>query len=227
MLILGKFDAIYDVTVAYPDALPVEPSAFILGYVPREVHFLIKRYPASRLPLSLLQDSSPGSNLRSSSVLSQSDIASDKFSAGQSAFSGIQPIDEHDGPSADVHSRIRGNRYLPGASETLLGPEPYCLLATDTESTNLSLSSNCSLMHSSRENFTNPKQQNQLLTDNQDLDNNQVHPKRPKKQFRKCSARGLYAGEQLGHWLHSIWMNKEAELIRYYGNAFHWSFPYI
>lgn len=43
-------DAVYDVTVAYPKTLPLTELDLIKGRMPEEVHFHIKRHPASSLP---------------------------------------------------------------------------------------------------------------------------------------------------------------------------------
>jgi lysocardiolipin and lysophospholipid acyltransferase len=39
----GTLDAIYDVTVAYPDHMPEKEEDLKHGKIPREVHFHIKR----------------------------------------------------------------------------------------------------------------------------------------------------------------------------------------
>lgn len=41
-------DAVYDVTVGYPDGIPTL-SQFVLGYAPK-AHFHVRRYPVERLP---------------------------------------------------------------------------------------------------------------------------------------------------------------------------------
>ncbi|KAK4299874.1 hypothetical protein Pmani_027886 [Petrolisthes manimaculis] len=46
----GLLDAVYDVTVAYPKTLPLSELDLIKGKMPEEVHFHIKRHPASELP---------------------------------------------------------------------------------------------------------------------------------------------------------------------------------
>ncbi len=40
----GNLDAIYDVTIAYPDNLPEREEDLKKGKLPKEVHFYIKRY---------------------------------------------------------------------------------------------------------------------------------------------------------------------------------------
>ena len=43
-------DAVYDLTIAYPDSIPQTEKDLITGKMPDEVHFLIKRVPASDVP---------------------------------------------------------------------------------------------------------------------------------------------------------------------------------
>lgn len=45
-------EAVYDVTVGYPYNFPHSEPEFVLGNVPSEVHFHIKRYPVEDLPQS-------------------------------------------------------------------------------------------------------------------------------------------------------------------------------
>ncbi|ELU17930.1 hypothetical protein CAPTEDRAFT_172905 [Capitella teleta] len=45
-------DAIYDISIAYPDTFPQNEPDLILGEFPSEVHFHIKRHEASSLPSS-------------------------------------------------------------------------------------------------------------------------------------------------------------------------------
>ena len=45
----GQLDALYDVTVGYPDALAKTEADFV-KYMPREIHFHIQRYSAEDLP---------------------------------------------------------------------------------------------------------------------------------------------------------------------------------
>ena len=40
----GNLDAIYDVTIAYPDNLPETEADLAYGSIPSEIHFHIKRY---------------------------------------------------------------------------------------------------------------------------------------------------------------------------------------
>ena len=40
----GSLDAIYDVTIAYPDNLPEKEEDITRGKFPKEVHFYIRRY---------------------------------------------------------------------------------------------------------------------------------------------------------------------------------------
>lgn len=47
----GFWDAVYDVTVGYPDRCPETEIAMLKGVFPREVHFHVTRYEASSLPL--------------------------------------------------------------------------------------------------------------------------------------------------------------------------------
>jgi len=47
-----KLDAIVDITVAYPDALPKTELHFAQGHIPNEVHYCIRRYPLKRIPQS-------------------------------------------------------------------------------------------------------------------------------------------------------------------------------
>ena len=43
--ILGEcLDAVYDITVAYPDGKPVTEQDVVNGMLPKEIHFHIKRY---------------------------------------------------------------------------------------------------------------------------------------------------------------------------------------
>lgn len=48
----GHIDAVYDVTVGYPGNFPESEKEFIMGNVPTEVHFHLKRYPIRELPKS-------------------------------------------------------------------------------------------------------------------------------------------------------------------------------
>ena len=48
----GGLDAVYDVTIAFPDALASTEMDFVKGVIPREVHFHIKNYDAKNLPAS-------------------------------------------------------------------------------------------------------------------------------------------------------------------------------
>ncbi|XP_076635235.1 lysocardiolipin acyltransferase 1 isoform X2 [Colletes latitarsis] len=43
-------DAVYDLTIAYPDYIPQSELDFIKGKLPNEVHFHIKRIPSSDMP---------------------------------------------------------------------------------------------------------------------------------------------------------------------------------
>ena len=45
----GQLDALYDVTIGYPDALAKTEGDFV-KYMPREIHFHIQRYSAEDLP---------------------------------------------------------------------------------------------------------------------------------------------------------------------------------
>lgn len=46
----GGLDAVYDVTIGYPDALPKTEVELAKGIMPREVHFHIKSYDDKELP---------------------------------------------------------------------------------------------------------------------------------------------------------------------------------
>ena len=46
----GGLDAVYDVTIGYPDALPKTEAEIAKGIMPREVHFHIKSYDDRDLP---------------------------------------------------------------------------------------------------------------------------------------------------------------------------------
>ena len=46
----GGLDAVYDVTIGYPDALPKTESELVKGIMPREVHFHIRSYDDKDLP---------------------------------------------------------------------------------------------------------------------------------------------------------------------------------
>ena len=46
----GELDAVYDVTIAYPDNLPKTEVDFVNGVMPHEVHFHIKNYNNKDLP---------------------------------------------------------------------------------------------------------------------------------------------------------------------------------
>ena len=52
MLREHKLDAIVDITVAYPDALPKTEMHFIKGHIPCEVCYYVKRYPVNDIPHS-------------------------------------------------------------------------------------------------------------------------------------------------------------------------------
>ena len=43
-------DAVYDLTIGYPDSIPQSELDLLSGKMPNEVHFFIKRIPASDLP---------------------------------------------------------------------------------------------------------------------------------------------------------------------------------
>jgi len=47
-----RLDAIVDVTVAYPDALPKTELHFARGHIPNEVHYYIRRYSFKEIPQS-------------------------------------------------------------------------------------------------------------------------------------------------------------------------------
>jgi len=44
-------DSIYDVTIAYPDYLPINEVDVFKGLHPKEVHFLIERFPIKNVPM--------------------------------------------------------------------------------------------------------------------------------------------------------------------------------
>ncbi|CAL8080569.1 unnamed protein product [Orchesella dallaii] len=46
----SQLDAVYDITVGYPKTLPSSETDLLLGNIPEEVHFHIKRFPAKELP---------------------------------------------------------------------------------------------------------------------------------------------------------------------------------
>ncbi|CAL8094113.1 unnamed protein product [Calicophoron daubneyi] len=46
----GHLKYVYDVTVAYPDIVPYEPSSLLKGVMPKEVHYHVRCIPASELP---------------------------------------------------------------------------------------------------------------------------------------------------------------------------------
>lgn len=46
----GGLDAVYDVTIAYPDALPKTELDAWKGFLPREVHFHVKSYDDNDIP---------------------------------------------------------------------------------------------------------------------------------------------------------------------------------
>lgn len=46
----GKFDAVYDITIGYPDALPKTEVDAFKGFYPREVHFHVKGYDNEDIP---------------------------------------------------------------------------------------------------------------------------------------------------------------------------------
>lgn len=45
-----NLDAVHDITVAYPKNIPQTERHLVLGLFPREIHFHVRRYPASALP---------------------------------------------------------------------------------------------------------------------------------------------------------------------------------
>ena len=47
----GGLDAVYDVTIGYPDALPKTEVEIAKGIMPREIHFHIKSYDERDLPM--------------------------------------------------------------------------------------------------------------------------------------------------------------------------------
>ena len=47
----GGLDAVYDVTIAYPDNIAQTEVEFIKGVIPHEIHFHIRNYEAEDLPL--------------------------------------------------------------------------------------------------------------------------------------------------------------------------------
>ncbi|XP_078391392.1 lysocardiolipin acyltransferase 1 [Cetorhinus maximus] len=49
----SNLDAIHDVTIAYPYNIPQSERDLFTGNYPREIHFYIRRYPASQLPSSV------------------------------------------------------------------------------------------------------------------------------------------------------------------------------
>lgn len=46
----GGLDAVYDVTLAYPDSIAFTECDFMKGTIPKEVHFYIREYAANDLP---------------------------------------------------------------------------------------------------------------------------------------------------------------------------------
>ena len=42
-ILVGTLDAIYDVTIAYPDNLPEKEIDLFNGQIPTEVHFFVRR----------------------------------------------------------------------------------------------------------------------------------------------------------------------------------------
>ena len=48
----GGLDAVYDVTIGFPDAIPRTEGEFIRGVIPKEVHFHIRAFDARDLPSS-------------------------------------------------------------------------------------------------------------------------------------------------------------------------------
>ncbi|XP_028293548.1 lysocardiolipin acyltransferase 1 isoform X3 [Gouania willdenowi] len=46
-----NLDAVHDITVAYPKNIPQTERHLILGLFPREIHFHVRRYPVSALPV--------------------------------------------------------------------------------------------------------------------------------------------------------------------------------
>ena len=49
----GSLDAIYDVTIAYPDNLPEKEEDITRGKFPKEVHFYIRRYEQTSSTMSM------------------------------------------------------------------------------------------------------------------------------------------------------------------------------
>jgi lysocardiolipin and lysophospholipid acyltransferase len=45
-----QIDAVYDMTIGYPKTLPASELDMLLGVIPEEVHFLVKRHPISDIP---------------------------------------------------------------------------------------------------------------------------------------------------------------------------------
>ncbi|XP_013391730.1 LOW QUALITY PROTEIN: lysocardiolipin acyltransferase 1-like [Lingula anatina] len=48
----NALDAIYDVTVGYPDSIPQTEQALLHGNLPKEVHFYCKRHPVVTIPIT-------------------------------------------------------------------------------------------------------------------------------------------------------------------------------
>ncbi|XP_028828491.1 lysocardiolipin acyltransferase 1 [Denticeps clupeoides] len=46
----NSLDAVHDITVAYPQNIPQTERHLLLGLFPREIHFHVRRHPASSLP---------------------------------------------------------------------------------------------------------------------------------------------------------------------------------
>lgn len=46
----GGLDAVYDLTVAYPDVLPKTEVDLVKGFIPKEVHFHVKKYDDEEVP---------------------------------------------------------------------------------------------------------------------------------------------------------------------------------